>query len=249
MNGGKNIISSGISKLKITGTTALLTIENGKKNLITEPEFINADLLRDTLENNPQVTSLVITGAGRHFSHGADVSLFGSDNDISQIDNNLEKAKKLLRFIEELPIVTAAAINGGCFGGGLEIALSCQFRICSKGAVFGLPEVMHGVIPGMCGIERLTKLVGKSKAISMVLSGEMISSSDAKDIGLVNVISEEKDCLEETIKYVSDLTYGKTVMQIKSIISIVNLSAGISANASEGVFGRHLKALAEEKNH
>lgn len=249
MDKGDIIIHSGISELQITGTTALITIENGKKNLITEPEFIETDLLRDILENNQQVTSLVITGAGRHFSHGADVSLFGPENNINQTDNKLEKAKKLLRYIEELPIVTAAAINGGCFGGGLEIAMSCQFRICSKGAVFGLPEVMHGVIPGMCGIERLTKLVGKSKAVSMVLSGEMISSSEAKDIGLVNSVSEDKNCLEDTIKYVSELTKGKTVMQIRSIISIINLAAGISINASEGAFGRHLKTLAEEKNH
>ncbi len=244
-----NIIYSCISKLEISDSIAILTIENGKKNFITEPEFIDPGLLKSTLDQNPQITALIITGAGRHFSHGADVSLFESGNDHNLINDKLEKSKKLLQFIEELPIVTAAAVNGGCFGGGLEIALSCQFRICSKSAVFGLPEVMHGVIPGMCGIERLTKLIGKSRAISMVLSGEMLSASDAAAIGLVDVVSEDKNCLDDTIKYVSELTAGKTVLQIRSIVSIANAAAGTSVNASDGVFCKNLNGRAEEKNN
>jgi len=236
-------ISSGISKLEINGSTAVLTIENGKKNLLTEPEFIELDVLRNAVESNPQLTSFVITGAGRHFSHGADVSLFDSEEAGSSTNAKLERSKELLSYIENLPMVTAAAINGGCFGGGLEIALSCQFRICSKSAVLGLPEIMHGVIPGMCGIERLTRLVGKRKAVSMILSGEMITASDAYEIGIVDKISEDKNCLEETVRYVTGLTEGKSALQIRAITGIANAAAGGSAeNHSAGIFEKLLEA-------
>lgn len=223
------IYKSNLSTLEITGDSAVLTIENGKKNLLTIPEFIDKEILEDALKANPQVTSLIITGAGRHFSHGADITHF--DHPMctpvhSTHTDLLYKAKELLLYIENLPIITAAAINGGCFGGGLEIALSCQFRICSKNAFFGLPEVNHGVIPGMNGVERLTKTVGKSKAISMILSGEILSATDAKKLKLVHLVSEKKNCMSEAAEFVRTLKSGKSALQIKSIISLANSTAG-----------------------
>ena len=181
------------------------------------------------MKANPQVTSLIITGAGRHFSHGADITHF--DHPMcapvhSTHTDLLYKAKELLLYIENLPLITAAAINGGCFGGGLEIALSCQFRICSKNAFFGLPEVNHGVIPGMNGVERLTKTVGKSKAISMILSGEILSATDAKKLKLVHLVSEKKNCMSDAVEFVRTLKSGKSALQIKSIISLANSTAG-----------------------
>ncbi|MGN0582608.1 MAG: enoyl-CoA hydratase/isomerase family protein [Oscillospiraceae bacterium] len=223
------IYKSNLSTLEITGDSAVLTIENGKKNLLTIPEFIDKDILEDALKANPQVTSLIITGAGRHFSHGADITHF--DHPMctpvhSTHTELLRKAKELLLYIENLPIITAAAINGGCFGGGLEIALSCQFRICSKNAFFALPEVNHGVIPGMNGVERLTKTVGKSKAISMILSGEILSATDAKKLKLVHLVSEKKNCMSDAAEFVRTLKSGKSALQIKSIISLANSTAG-----------------------
>lgn len=237
-----DIINSGISKLEIKGGTAFLTIENGKKNLLTEPEFIELDVLRNAVESNPQLTSFIITGAGRHFSHGADVSLFDSEDQISLINSKLERSKKLLSYIENLPLITVAAINGGCFGGGLEIALSCQFRICSRSAVLGLPEIMHGVIPGMCGIERLTRLVGKRKAIAMILSGEMITASDAVESGIADRISEEKNCLDDAVRFAEGLAEGKSALQIRSIIGVANAAEGSAENHSEGIFEKLLEA-------
>lgn len=223
------IYKSNLSTLEITGDSAVLTIENGKKNLLTIPEFIDKEILEDALKANPQVTSLIITGAGRHFSHGADITHF--DHPMcapvhSTHTDLLYKAKELLLYIENLPLITAAAINGGCFGGGLEIALSCQFRICSKNAFFGLPEVNHGVIPGMNGVERLTKTVGKSKAISMILSGEILSATDAKKLKLVHLVSEKKNCMSDAVEFVRTLKSGKSALQIKSIISLANSTAG-----------------------
>ena len=201
-------MNSNLSELHAEDNIAVLTIDNGPKNLLSEPEFIDRRELLGWLDENPQIGALVITGKGRHFSHGADVSLFGT-SDTSVLSQKLESARELLRTIEKLPIITAAAINGGCFGGGLEIALSCQFRIASPKALLGLTEIMHGVVPGMGGMERLYRLLGKEKALQMILQGEMISASDANALGLVTKLSEGKDSFEETMTFVRELLEGK----------------------------------------
>ncbi|MCQ2459767.1 MAG: enoyl-CoA hydratase/isomerase family protein [Ruminococcus sp.] len=226
---------SNLSELHAEDNIAVLTIGNGPKNLLTNPEFIDRNELLDWLDENRQIGALVITGKGRHFSHGADVSLFGT-SDISELSENLERARDLLTTIESLPIITAAAINGGCFGGGLEIALSCQFRIASPSSFLGLPEIMHGVVPGMGGMERLYRLLGKEKALRMILQGEMISAKDAYSIGLVTQLSEQKNSFDETMSFVKELLNGKSLTQINAIINTINRAADGDSDPSKGMF-------------
>lgn len=235
------MLRSNISELCAEDNIAILTIDNGPKNLLTEPEFIDRNELLGWLDENPQVGALVITGRGKHFSHGADVSLFGSSegNSLSQ---KLESARELLRTIERLPIVTAAAINGGCFGGGLEIAMSCTFRIASAKARLGLTEVMHGVVPGMGGMERLTRIVGKEKAVKMILGCEMLSAEAALEAGLITKISDDKDSLDETKAFVKELLDGKNMTQINALLNTINNAFAGAEDPSKGMFE---KALAE----
>lgn len=237
------MVKSNISSIYAEGSTAVLTLENGAKNLLTEPEFIDTDVFCKWIDEHPELTSLVITGAGRHFSHGADVSLF-SGSDIDGISKKLEKTRKLLCIIENLPLITVAAINGGCFGGGLEIALSCQFRISSKRSFFGLTEVMHGVVPGMGGMERMYRLLGKEKALMMCLRGEMISASDAKQYGLITDIAEG-NCLESAFEFIKSLTEGKSTLQIRSIVETINNAARLEEDPSKGKFEAVLRGLSE----
>lgn len=239
------MLRSNLSELRAEDNIAILTIDNGPKNLLSEPEFIDRKELLGWLDENPQVGALVITGKGRHFSHGADVSLFGSAAE-GGLSEKLENARELLRTIERLPIVTAAAINGGCFGGGLEIALSCQFRICSPSAFLGLPEIMHGVVPGMGGMERLYRLLGKEKALRMILNGDMIGAKDALDLGLISQITENKKALDETIAFVKELTSGKSLTQINAIIETMNLAAEGVEDPSKGKFEQTLLEANEE---
>ncbi len=226
---------SNLSELHAEDNIAILTIENGPKNLLSEPEFIDRDELLGWFDENPQVGALVITGKGRHFSHGADVSLFGTA-DGNTLSAKLERSRELLRTIEKLPIITAAAINGGCFGGGLEIALSCQFRIASPSAFLGLPEIMHGVVPGMGGMERLYRLLGREKALRMILQGEMISAKDALSVGLITQMSEQKNSLGETMAFVKELLAGKSLTQIHAIINTINLAEDGCTDPSKGMF-------------
>ena len=229
------MLRSNFSELCAEDNIAVLTIDNGPKNLLTEPEFIDRKELLDWLDANPQVGALVITGRGKHFSHGADVSLFGSAEG-SGLSQKLENARELLRTIERLPIVTAAAINGGCFGGGLEIAMSCQFRIASPKSRLGLTEVMHGVVPGMGGMEKLCRIVGKEKAIRMILGCEMLSAESALEAGLITKISDEKDSLEETKAFVKDLLEGKSITQIKAVIDTITRGLAGEEDPSKGRF-------------
>lgn len=228
-------MNSNLSELHAEDNIAVLTIDNGPKNLLSEPEFIDRRELLSWLDKNPRTGALVIVGKGRHFSHGADVSLFGT-SETSVLSEKLEKARELLRTIEELPIVTAAAINGGCFGGGLEVALSCQFRIASPKALLGLTEIMHGVVPGMGGMERLYRLLGKEKALQMILGGEMINAQDALSMGLVTKITEQKDAFDETMSFVKELISGKSLAQINGIVGTVNRASQGAADPSKGCF-------------
>ena len=229
------MLRTNLSELYAEDNIAVLTIDNGPKNLLTEPEFADRKKLLGWLDENPQVGALIITGKGRHFSHGADVSLFGT-SDSNELSEKLENARELLRTIEKLPIITAAAINGGCFGGGLEIALSCQFRIASPSAFLGLPEIMHGVVPGMGGMERLYRLLGKEKALQMILCGEMIGAKEALDMGLVTKLSENRNSFDETKAFVKELLNGKSLTQIHAIIDTINLASDGAADPSKGKF-------------
>lgn len=237
----KAMINSNISTLYAENDIAFIKLSNGPKNLLTEPEFIDRKILTEWLESNKEIKALIITGEGRHFSHGADVSLFSDSSCSDNITEKLENAKKLLDTIENLPIVTVAAINGGCFGGGLETALSCQFRICSPKAFLGLPEITHGVIPGMAGIERLAKLIGKEKTVSMCLSGEILSAQKALEYNLVSSVTAQKDALPEAIEFTKEIIAGKSKLQIECIIDTINQTLNGIPNASKGKFETVLK--------
>ena len=236
-------MQSNIAEIRAEESIAVLTIDNGPKNLITVPEFFDRGALLAWLAEHPEIKALVITGKGRHFSHGADTSLFDTAN-AEHITGLLERGRALLRTIEQLPILTVAAINGGCFGGGLEIALSCQFRIASPKAILGLPEVMHGVVPGMGGMERLYRLLGKEKALQMILRGDMIGAQEALSAGLVTKLSAEKDAFNDAVQFANELISGRTGAQIRAVIETMNRADAGAEDPSAGMFEA---ALAEAK--
>ena len=238
-----NTVASNISTLYADGNTAVLTLENGAKNLLTEPEFIEKEVLLGFLKEHPEVNALVITGKGPHFSHGADVSLFSDSSTGVSITEKLERARDLLRTIERLPILTVAAINGGCFGGGLEIALSCQFRIASPKAFLGLTEIMHGVVPGMGGMERLQRLLGRQTAIKMCMNGEMLTAQQALECGLITDISKEKDAFPESVEFVRSLAEGKSALQIECILQTMNNALDGVEDPSKGQFEKVLAQI------
>ncbi|WP_448382546.1 enoyl-CoA hydratase/isomerase family protein [Desulfosoma sp.] len=146
----------------------------------------------------------VITGEGRNFSKGADLHEIQTAPDQLTAET-LAFGNSVFTQIAHLNKPVVAAINGACFGGGLELALACPLRVCSENARLGLPELTAGVIPGLGGIVRLIRVVGEPKALEMILMGDLVSAQTAKEIHLVNRVFPKKDFLSAVGLWVKTL--------------------------------------------
>lgn len=192
--------------------TNILTEYDGDilKITINRPEKLNAlnkqtltelnHILVDTLKN-PAIGGMIITGSGeKAFVAGADIAEFSNYN--SQQGEELAKdgQAKVFDLIANAQKPVIAAINGFALGGGLELAMACHIRFASEQAKLGLPEVTLGLIPGYGGTQRLTELVGKGRALEMILSANMIDSTEALRIGLVNKVFPLNQLLAESTK-------------------------------------------------
>lgn len=185
-----------------------ITVEKADKiALITinRPEKLNA-LNKSTIEELHQafgdcdgdssVWAIIITGSGeKAFVAGADISEFAAFSVEEGKRLSAEGHDKLFNFVENLNTPVIAAVNGFALGGGLELAMSCHIRVASDNAKMGLPEVSLGVIPGYGGTQRLTRLVGKGRAMEMIFTAGMISAAEAYQFGLVNHVVPQTDLL------------------------------------------------------
>ena len=210
-----------IGEIRMEDDIAIMEFDNGNRNKLMKPEFILLEDLDGWLKEN-QPKGLIICGKKRNFSAGADLQVLKGKKR-EEFLKELRKGKELLTYIENLPIVTVAAVQGICSGGGFEIALSCQFRVAAENAVFSFPESTLGLLPGMSGTIRLKKLIGSAKAIEMILSGNPYLAKEALSMGIVDLVCEKGECLTTAKKFIHDLCEEKTVGQINSIISSVHL--------------------------
>jgi enoyl-CoA hydratase len=181
--------------------------------------------------NDEEVRGIIITGAGeKAFIAGADIKEFSSYSVEEGRQLAEEGQNKVFNVIQNSSKPIAAAINGYALGGGLELALACHIRIASNTAWLGLPEVTLGLIPGYGGTQRLAQLVGRGRALEMILTGEMINASDALNYGLVNhvVLPDEllKKADEIMLKIIS-----RSSLAIASAIKAIN--AGFLLNGYE----------------
>jgi enoyl-CoA hydratase len=184
---------------------ALLTLDR--------PEALNAlsfSLLRDLVAAFDEIAAsdaraLLITGAGdRTFCAGADITeLMGRSQ--AAIREGAAFGQATFAKLDTLPIPSVALINGYAFGGGLELALACTFRLATPGARLGLPEIKLGLIPGYGGTQRLPRLIGQARALDMILSGRTVAAEEALAIGLVNRIAEG-DLVEAGKSFAREMT-------------------------------------------
>jgi enoyl-CoA hydratase/carnithine racemase len=152
----------------------------------------------EDLERNPEVNVIILTGKDNSFGVGADIKEIQASTQKDQLFNDYFERiwYKILPKIRK-PII--AAVNGMCFGGGFEIALMCDFIIASENAQFGLPEIKLGVIPGGGGTQRLPRLVGKSKAMEMILTGVPISAKEAREWHIVSQVHPRDKIIEQAL--------------------------------------------------
>ncbi len=177
---------------------ALVTVNRPKKlNALNTATIKELHLAFKALQSNNKIRVIILTGAGdKAFVAGADISEF-AHFDTKQGGQLAAQGQELLfDFVENLQKPVIAAINGFALGGGLELAMSCHFRIASHNARMGLPEVSLGVIPGYGGTQRLPQLVGKGRAMEMIMTGGMIDVERAIEYGLVNHIASSEELLD-----------------------------------------------------
>ncbi len=152
----------------------------------------------ESLETNPEVNVIVLTGKDNSFAVGADINELDKSDLPSMLTNDYFE-RLWYKIIPRVRKPLIAAVNGMCFGGGFEIAMMCDIIVASEDAQFGLPEIKLGVIPGAGGTQRLPRLVGKSKAMQMILTGAPIGAQEAREWHIVSNVIPRAKLLEETL--------------------------------------------------
>jgi enoyl-CoA hydratase len=170
----------------------------------------------DKIKADTAIKVLILTGEGdKAFVAGADIA---SMKDYTPLEGKFfsRQGQELLFQLEALPIPVIACVNGFALGGGTEISMACDFIYAADSAMFGQPEINLGIIPGFGGTQRLSRLVGKSMAKELCMTGAMISAQEAKDIGLVNKVFPKESLWEETMK-VAKVLASKGKVSIRAV--------------------------------
>jgi len=219
-----------LSKTK-DGITTITINRPNKLNALNKATINELNQAFKVANKDKKTKVIIVTGSGeKAFVAGADISEFADFN----VENGGKLAAKgqelLFDFVENLSTPVIAAVNGFALGGGLELAMACHFRVASDNAKMGLPETSLGVIPGYGGTQRLPQLVGKGRAMEMVMTAGMIDAETAKAYGLVNHVTTQEELIPLCEKIAGKIMCNSTVA-IKGAIKAIN------ANYKDGVDG------------
>jgi enoyl-CoA hydratase len=211
--------------------TLLTSLDNGILTVtINRPDKLNAlnkDVMADLeimireIENSKEVRAVIITGSGQKgFVAGADISEFiglsgGEGMDLAR------KGQEIFSKIENCSKPVVAAINGFALGGGCELCMACHFRIAGENAKFGQPEVNLGLIPGYGGTQRLVQLIGKGRALELLMTGNVIDAQTALQYGLVNYVVPQEELLNKT-RAILEVIIAKAPLAISRCITAAN---------------------------
>ena len=215
--------------LEKKGHVAIITINHPPANAWNLATMLDFEKMVDDVEGDKDVRVIVLTGAGEKcFSAGFDVSDAANSHETSP------KGRELWRRIDRFPKPVIAAINGFALGGGLELAMCCQFRIMADGpkVMLGLTELNLGIIPGWGGTQRLPLIVGKAKALDMILFSKKINAKEAREIGLVNQISTPEKLMEDVLAFAEKLAQ-RPPIAVSCVLKAI--SAGSYESLDEGL--------------
>ncbi len=204
------------------GLTTITINRPSKLNALNKETINELHQAFKIAEEDRTTKVIIITGSGeKAFVAGADISEF-ADFSIAEGKNLAAKGQALLfDFVANLATPVIAAVNGFALGGGLELAMAAHFRIASDNAKMGLPEVSLGVIPGYGGTQRLPQLIGKGRAMEMIMTAGMIDAKTAHNYGLVNHVTTQEELMEFTQKIASKIMRNSSVA-IASAIAAIN---------------------------
>lgn len=194
----------------VDGSVATIRIDNPPANALGRAVSLELSEAAATVSGDGSVRAAVLWGGDGMFAAGADIKVmagFGPDEIVPEVAA-LERA---CRDVEAIPVPVIAAINGFALGGGLEVALACDFRVAALDARLGLPEIRLGIIPGSGGTQRLPRLVGPARARDLVFSGRHLSADEALEIGLVDGVAAAGEALASAVDRASLLAAGPTL--------------------------------------
>ena len=223
------------------GTLVITINRPDKMNALNKDVIADLSKALDEVYNNSDIKTAILTGAGeKAFVAGADISEFTTLDENGGAELAKRGQQDVFDKIENSPKPIIAAVNGFSLGGGCELAMSCHFRTASENAKFGQPEVNLGLIPGYGGTQRLTQLIGKGKAMELMMTGDMIGADDAKALGLVNYVFPQSELLAKTKEIVQKI-HTKAPVAISKVIACVNDAAKGSADG----FANEIKRFGE----
>lgn len=214
-----------MSLVKTQNTAGILVVTISRPDAMNA---LNASVLDELLEviqeadHSNVITGIVITGEGdKAFVAGADIKQLSSLNSKEALELS-QKGQKLFKLIEDFAKPVIAAVNGFALGGGCELAMACHFRLAVENSKFGQPEINLGLIPGYGGTQRLPQLVGRGKALELILTGDMITAQEAKAIGLVNhVVATKTELMDLAFKILTKIA-SKGPIAVANAIKSVN---------------------------
>lgn len=202
--------------------------------VINSPSTLNAlsriiiGELQEAFKNaakNPEVMVILLTGTGKAFVAGADISSL-ADFSPKQASEFSTFGNQLLNLIEEIQKPIIAVINGFALGGGLELALACDLRFAAENAKLGLPETLLGIIPGFGGTQRLVSIVGFPKAKELILTGKKLNAEEAFQCGLVNKVFSKETLWDESVYFAKDLA-NRSIYALGQAKKVLNSTRGL----------------------
>ena len=216
--------------VSITNRIATVTINRPKVlNSLNKDTLLEVKAAFETLGQDQEVKVIILTGSGeKAFVAGADISFMQPLNAIQRLEFG-RLGQLTFMAIENCPKPVIAAVNGFALGGGNEIAMACDLRIASDTAKFGQPEINLGIIPGFGGTQRLTRLVGKTKAKEIIYTGEMIDAAEAYRIGLVNRVVPLAELMTEAQKLAEKIAT-KSAVALKMAKSAIDIGSETDIN-------------------
>lgn len=209
-----------MNTIEIQEEVCILTLNNKPNNYLERPEFVSIDELRKFMVTH-ECKAIIIRGAGRHFSAGADVQKLHAMVRNDSIFGEMEKGKELISemLLFQVPIISA--IEGACFGGGLELVLASDIRIASIKSLFAFPEVNLDLIPGLGGSIHLPQQIGKAKAMEIILKGDIVDSQTALDLGIIDFVEDAKTTFDHAMKMVSTMVKSRPLEVINAVVESV----------------------------
>ena len=212
-------------RLEIKDEIGRVILDHPPQNYLPGPEFMPLEDLRSWINQN-DLKGVILSGTGRHFSAGARLDNLFSMETGEAMANEMQKGKDLLNFIACLNIPVIAAIQGACFGGGLEIALAAHIRIANSKALFAFPEVNHNLMPGLGGTVRITGMIPSIESLMMILGGDMINAEEALSLRIIDQITNEPE--EYAFKLLNKMTENRPLKVIHFVMEAIHNAGRLS---------------------